>query len=81
MSAFSGKKPPLCEKTTNMLFTTNDKFQKSFYHLRDITLSDTDTKKEFTVHIKGAGDYTKIKTQERARIGLPGQPVAELTKL
>ena len=24
MSAFSGKKPPLCEKTTNMLFTTND---------------------------------------------------------
>ena len=24
MSAFSGKKPLLCEKTTNMLFTTND---------------------------------------------------------
>ena len=56
--------------------------QKSFYHLRDITLSDTDNKKELLVHIIiGAGDYTKNKTQERARIGLPGQPIEELTKL
>ena len=31
--------------------------------------------------ITGAGEYTKIKAQEKARIGLPGQPVAELTKL
>ena len=31
--------------------------------------------------ILGAGDYTKIKTQERARVGQPGEPIAELTKL
>ena len=29
----------------------------------------------------GAGDYTKINKKESAIIGLPGQPVAALTKL
>ena len=47
-----------------------------------MTLNDTDTRKELPVHIIiGARDYIKIKIQERARIGLPGQSVAELTKL
>ena len=56
--------------------------QKSFYHLRDKTLNDTDTRKKLPVNmIIGARDYTKIKIQERARIGVPGQSVAELTKL
>ena len=50
--------------------------------MKDITINDTDTKKELSVHvILGAGDYTKIKTQERARVGQPGEPIAELTKL
>ena len=31
--------------------------------------------------ILGINDYTKIKTLERVRIGLLGEPVAELTKL
>ena len=31
--------------------------------------------------ILGAGEYTKIKTQERVRVGHPGEPIAELTKL
>ena len=26
-------------------------------------------------------DYTRIKTQERPRLGLPGEPIAELLKL
>ena len=26
-------------------------------------------------------DYTRIKTQERSRVGLSGEPIAELTKL
>ena len=56
--------------------------QKSYNHLKDITINDSDTKKELPVHvILGAGDYTKIKTQERARVGQPGEPIAELTKL
>ena len=42
-----------------------ERFKKSFYHLRDITLKDTDTKEELPVHIiMGTGDYTKTKTQE-----------------
>ena len=31
--------------------------------------------------ILGVSEYTKIKTPERARIGLPGEPIAELIKL
>ena len=44
-------------------------------------IHDTDTKKELPVYvILGAGGYTKIKTQERARVGQPGEPIAELAK-
>ena len=36
---------------------------------------------ELPVHvILGISDYTKIKTQERPRVGLPWQPIVELTK-
>ena len=56
--------------------------QKSYIHLKDITINNTDAKKELPVHvILGAGDYTKIKIQEKARVGQPGEPIAELTKL
>ena len=56
--------------------------QKSYNHFKDIIINDTDTKKELPVHvILGAGDYTKVKTQERARVGQPGEPIAELTKV
>lgn len=52
-----------------------------FYHLRDTILNDNDIKKEFSVHIIiGTGDYTKITTQERARIGLLGQSIGKLIK-
>ena len=44
-------------------------------------IHDTGTKKELPVYvILGAGGYTKIKTQERARAGQPGEPIAELAK-
>ena len=47
--------------------------QKSYYHLKDRAINDTDTKKELPVHvILGVGDYTKIKTQEKARVGQSG---------
>ena len=56
--------------------------QKSYNHLKDIIINDTDIKKELPVHVTlGAGDYTKVKTQERAKVGQPGEPIAELTKL
>ena len=45
-------------------------------------MTDHDTKKVLPVHvILGAGDYTKIKTQERVRGGQPGKPLVELTRL
>ena len=31
--------------------------------------------------IVGVNEYTKIKTQKRPRVGLPGEPIAEITKL
>ena len=55
---------------------------KKYAHLSDVIITDHDTKKDRPVHvISGAGDYTKIKTQERARVGHPGEPIAELTRL
>ena len=56
--------------------------QNSYQHLKDIEINDHDKKVEFPVQvILGVNDYTKIKTQERPRVGLPGKPIAELTKL
>ena len=56
--------------------------QGNYRHLGDITSNDYDTKSKLPIHtILGISDYTKIKTPEKARIGLPGEPIAELTKL
>ena len=47
--------------------------------LSDIIITDHDTKRDLLVHaILGAGGYTKIKTQERARVGHLGESIAEL---
>ena len=57
-------------------------FQSSCQHLKDIKINDHDKKLELPVHvILGVNDYTRIKTQEKPRVGLPGEPLAELTKL
>lgn len=50
--------------------------------MKYVCINDSDTKNELPVHvIIGAGDYTKTKSQERARVGEPEKPIAELTKL
>ena len=47
----------------------------------DIKLNDYDTKSELPVHmVLGTSHYTKIKKPDRARIGLPGEPITEWTK-
>ena len=52
----------------------------SYPHLKGVTMSNTDTKAKLPVHlILGAGEYAKIKTNIPAKIGTPGQPIAELT--
>ena len=47
-----------------------------------IKMNENQTKATLPIQvILGASDFTKIKTQERPRIGQIGDPVAELTKL
>ena len=59
-----------------------DEIIKQFQHLKDIKMNDTDTKSSLPIHvILNASEYSKIKVQEVPRIGLPGEPIAELTKL
>ena len=56
--------------------------QKNYAHLSDVIITSHDTKKDLPVHvILGARDCTKIKTQERARVGQPGELIAELTRV
>ena len=51
-------------------------------HLRDIKMNDTDTKAELPIHlILGTSEYTRIKVQEMPKVGQPGEPIAELTRL
>ena len=45
-------------------------------------MNENQAKATLAIHvILGASDFTKIKTQERPRIGQIDDPVAELTKL
>ena len=55
--------------------------QNTYVHLKDLQINDHDPKGELSVHvILSISDYTKIKTQERTKVSLPGEPIAELTK-
>ena len=50
--------------------------------MKDIKINDHHKKRELSIHvILGVNDYTSIKTQERPRVGLLGEPIAELIKL
>ena len=50
--------------------------------MKDIKANDQDKKRELPVHvISEVNEYTRIKTQARPRVGLPGKPIAEITKL
>ena len=60
----------------------NQNLQNSYQYLKDIKTNDHDKKLELPVHvILGVNDNTRIKTKERPRVGLPWEPIAELTKL
>ena len=56
--------------------------QNKYQHLKDLEINDNDPKAVLPVDIiLGVNDYTKIKTQERPKVGLEGEPLAELTKI
>ena len=51
-------------------------------HVKGVTMDDTDVKKELPVHlILGTSEYAQIKTETTPKIGKPGEPIAELTRL
>ena len=51
-------------------------------HLTGVTMDDVDDKEELPVHlILGMNEYAQIKTETTPKIGKPGEPIAELTRL
>ena len=56
---------------------------KNYSHLKGVKIIDEDTKKELPVQIifLGASDYSRIKTSTGTRVGNPGEPIAECTRL
>ena len=68
-----------------LLTTSNPKYQEiihKYSHLHGVEMLDKGEKNELPVHmILGASTYSRIKTPTKPRIGKPGDPIAELTKL
>lgn len=59
-----------------------DDMMSEFPHLQGVSMNEVDTKPELPVHlILGASEYARIKMQTKPRVGKPGEPVAELTRL
>ena len=55
---------------------------EQFSYLRGVTIQDDSKKPMLPIHlILGTNEYAKIKTGTRPRIGRPGEPVAEYTRL
>ena len=68
-----------------LLTTSNPKYQEiihKYSHLHGVEILDKGDKNELPVHmILGASTYSRIKTPTKPRIGKPGDPIAELTKV
>ena len=68
-----------------LLTTSNPKYQEiihKYSHLHGVEMLYKGEKNELPVHmILGASMYFRIKTPTKPRIGKPGDPIAELTKL
>ncbi|XP_028416198.1 uncharacterized protein LOC114539993 [Dendronephthya gigantea] len=58
-----------------------DQVLRKYQHLDGVVIKDEDPKEQLPIHlILGVGEYSKIKTSSRQKVGVPGEPVAELTK-
>jgi hypothetical protein len=58
-----------------------DEVLAKYQHLDGVVIEDDDPKEQLPIHlILGVGEYAKIKTSSRQKVGVPGEPVAELTK-
>ena len=55
---------------------------EQYDHMKGVTMDDVDNKEELPVHlILGTNEYAQIKTETTPKIGKPGEPIAELTRL
>ena len=53
-----------------------------YNHLKGVKIEDNDTRPQIPIHVvSGASVYATIKTSIAQRVGKPGQPVAEKTRL
>ena len=53
-----------------------------YSHLKGVKIEDNDTRPQIPIHVVlGASEYATIKTSTTQRVGKPGQPVAEKTRL
>ena len=53
-----------------------------YSHLKVVDIQGGDTKAQLPVHVVlGRGEYARIKTKNRPRIGNYGEPIVELIKL
>lgn len=55
---------------------------EQYDHLQGVSMDDVDEKEQLPVHlILGTNEYAQIKTETTPKIGKPGEPIAELTRL
>ena len=66
-----------------LLWIDNPKYKQlvdKYPHMYGVTITDRDMKGQLPVHvILGSGEYTRIKTEKKPRIGREGEPVAGKT--
>ena len=59
-----------------------DELIKKYPHLRGVEVVDHDPKPKLPIHVVlSVGEYARVKTTTKPRIGQDGEPIAELTKL
>ncbi len=68
-----------------LLFVDNPRYGeviKKYPHLHGVEVIEDDVKAQLPIHVVlSSGDYARIKTDTRPRVGGEGQPIAEFTKL
>ena len=69
---------------TELLSIDNPNYRtliEKYSHLKGVHVNDDDTKASLPVHVVlGSGEYARIKTETKPRIGRENDPVAELTR-
>ena len=70
---------------TELLTVDNPKYKvliENNPHLKGVSIHDDDTKLSLPIHmVLGSGEYVRIKTEAKPRVGKQNAPIAELTKL